>query len=270
MKFNFLNKAVRKFTCLNSGSKKGFTLAELMIVLAVLAVIGAVLMPAVFNSMPDENKLKFKKGYYTLKRTIDALVNSSAYQPTEGNFGDVTLTTDDAVPGYTTDMNKSKAFFCVQFSEMLNTTKTECNEDGSGYVHGQGAGLVATDLSASNLTKPQAEGALSPLDQKCSAFMATEDNSNIITQDGIYWGMPYDNFSAKEPTGVVTTGPAATLTGYSNIPAYYAVVCMDVDGPGGEDPFAFGIRRDGKVIAGGRAQEWLKEGTTTVVPKDED
>lgn len=262
MKFDFLNK-LTKFS-----PKKGFTLAELMIVLAVLAVIGAVLMPAVFNSMPDENKLKFKKGYYTLKRTIDALVNSAAYQATEGNFGEVDLPAADSVPAYTTDLSKSKAYFCVQFSEMLNTTKTECDEAGSGYIHTQGAGLVATDLSASNLTKPAAEGTLSVLDQKCAAFMATTDNANIVTQDGVYWGMPYDNFSAQEQSGTVTTGPGATLTGYSNVPAYYAVVCMDVDGPGGEKPFAFGIRRDGKVIAGGRAQEWLKEGTTTVVPED--
>ena len=41
---------------LNKEGKKGFTLAELLIVLAVWAVIAAVLMPTVFNSMPDENK----------------------------------------------------------------------------------------------------------------------------------------------------------------------------------------------------------------------
>ena len=54
-------KLSEKFNC-KALQKKGFTLAELMIVLAVLAVIAAVLMPTVFNSMPDENKLKFKKG----------------------------------------------------------------------------------------------------------------------------------------------------------------------------------------------------------------
>jgi len=67
MRLDFLNK--------NIMGKKGFTLAELMIVLAVLAVIAAVLMPTVFNSMPDENKLKFKKGYYTLKSIYKLIKN---------------------------------------------------------------------------------------------------------------------------------------------------------------------------------------------------
>ena len=86
MKIKIFNKLSEKFNC-KALQKKGFTLAELMIVLAVLAVIAAVLMPTVFNYMPDENKLKFKKGYYTLKRTIDQMVNSDAYDSTDGNFG---------------------------------------------------------------------------------------------------------------------------------------------------------------------------------------
>ena len=33
---------------------------------------------------------------------------------------------------------------------------------------------------------------------------------------------------------------------------------MDVDGINkGEDPFGYGIRVDGKIILGARAQEWL-------------
>ena len=65
MKIEFVNKIFRRFNG-STNQTKGFTLAELMIVLAVLAVIAAVLMPTVFNSMPDENRPKFKKGYYTL------------------------------------------------------------------------------------------------------------------------------------------------------------------------------------------------------------
>ena len=44
-------------------SKSGFTLAELMIVLAILGVVAAVLTPIVFIAAPDGKKLKFKKDY---------------------------------------------------------------------------------------------------------------------------------------------------------------------------------------------------------------
>ena len=38
------------------------------------------------------------------------------------------------------------------------------------------------------------------------------------------------------------------------------VFCMDIDGINkGEDPFGYGIRVDGKIILGARAQEWLEK-----------
>ncbi len=264
MKLNFLNKFFNKsFTA--GSTKKGFTLAELMIVLAVLAVIAAVLMPTVFNSMPDENKLKFKKGYYTLKRTIDQMVNSDAYEQTEGQFGKVFSEDDTSCPfeGATND-DECARYFCIQFSEMLNSTYTQCEQFKND------TGLYTAKFDVSDITADSGNN----LDSKCTGFPAAKvsDNAaahlvNVATQDGIYWSVPKDSFSGKNANGE----KGQTLTGvYSQIPAYYAVICMDVDGPGGEDAFAFGIRRDGKVIAGARAKQWLQEGTTTTVPTPED
>ena len=35
---------------------------------------------------------------------------------------------------------------------------------------------------------------------------------------------------------------------------------MDIDGIGkGEDPFGYGIRADGKILTGKRADEWLEK-----------
>ena len=40
----------------------------------------------------------------------------------------------------------------------------------------------------------------------------------------------------------------------------YKVFCMDIDGLNNdEDPFGYGIRVDGKIILGARAQEWLEK-----------
>ncbi len=262
MKMDFLNKFLKI-----SNKKTGFTLAELLIVLAVLAVIAAVLLPTVFNSMPDENRLKFKKGYYTLKRTIDGMVNSEAYNITDGNFG-VILNDENDPPGYAAELGTGdtmgETYFCIQFGEMLNTLKAQCKT----FLNDGDDGLYATkygddDLDISN-----------NIDAKCLVSTnawptgnLNDENStvNFATQDGIYWSVPKDNFSGTTETG----HKGQYIQNFGKVPAYYAVVCMDVDGPGGEPPFGFGIRRDGKVFAGTHAKEWLEEGTTTVVPSDE-
>ncbi len=250
MRLDFLNK--------NIMGKKGFTLAELMIVLAVLAVIAAVLMPTVFNSMPDENRLKFKKGYYTLKRTIDALVNSEAYMDTAGSFGKKEALENDEKAPYAGDAGLGASdpdgdkYFCVQFSEMLNSTEAQCEN----FLSTLTSGVVATNFEATTFENGD-------IDAKCAeVFLWNGDETvNIKTQDGIYWALPKDTFSGKS-----TDPQRKNVTNYNTIPAYYAVMCMDVDGQGGEKAFGFGIRRDGKVIAGQRAKEWLKEGTTNTLP----
>ncbi len=255
MRLSFFNKHTKVF---------GFTLAELLVVLAVLSVVAAILLPTVFSSMPDENRLKFKKGYYTLKRTIDAMVNSEAYTTTEGNFG-VILNDNEDAPGFAAELSDGQngsRYFCIQFSEMLNSTQTQCSEGQGDYLNT--TGVISDDFAATNLTTTSDSNSL---DGKCDAFMATEDSKkyiNVATQDGIYWSLPYDNFSGKAGSNQVKT-----ISGYGKVPAYYAVVCMDVDGVGGQPAFGFGIRRDGKVIAGKRAKDWLQEGTTTVVTNED-
>ena len=153
---------------------------------------------------------------------------------------------------------------------MLNSTYTQCEQFKNT------SGLITTEFDTSDITNGavDTDGNVQPseLDKKCTGFPAakvTEDASthfiNVATQDGIYWSVPKESF-----TGDSSSDQAKTLTGvYSKIPSYYAVICMDVDGPGGEDAFAFGIRRDGKVIAGARAKQWLQEGNTTTVPTPE-
>ena len=40
----------------------------------------------------------------------------------------------------------------------------------------------------------------------------------------------------------------------------YRILCMDIDEIGkGEDPFAIGVRVDGKILNGLRVEEWLNK-----------
>lgn len=265
----------------------GFTLAELMVVLAVLGVIAAVLVPAVFTSMPDENRLKFKKGYYTLKRTIDIMVNSKAYNETAGNFGKPEKLAAGESSPYAKMIEEADTdgsrYFCYQFSENLNSIQTQCEN----FINLNGQGLVTAYFDARDIspaTAPSEEAAAAnTIDGKCSKFLADDEGLkyvNVQTQDGIYWSVPDETFCARQTAEPDPADPDAetpspdkqldVINGYSTIPAYYAVICMDVDGVGGEKPFGFGIRRDGKVVAGTRAKEWLKESVKKVTPDEDD
>ncbi len=61
--------------------KTGFTLAELLITLGIIGVIVAILVPAVNNAMPDENKTMYLKTYDTLSDTIKNLASNSQIYP---------------------------------------------------------------------------------------------------------------------------------------------------------------------------------------------
>lgn len=61
--------------------KTGFTLAELLITLGIIGVIVAILVPAVNNAKPDENKTMYLKTYDTLSDTIKNLASNSQIYP---------------------------------------------------------------------------------------------------------------------------------------------------------------------------------------------
>ena len=48
---------------------------------------------------------------------------------------------------------------------------------------------------------------------------------------------------------------------YEYINLLFRVFCIDIDGINkGEPPFGYGIRADGKILTGARADVWLEKG----------
>ena len=90
--------------------KKGFTLAEIMIVLAVIGVLTAILLPVAINSTPNENVMKFKKGHNVLLSAIRELVNSDKYYLD----GDLGRKPDGSYV-------ISSSYFCDTLAELINT-----------------------------------------------------------------------------------------------------------------------------------------------------
>lgn len=99
--------------------KKGFTLSESLISLAIIGVISAVLIPILNNVRPDQNRIMYKKAMYTMQNAIatamdDSLppaANSDAY------WGDPAVGADK---------------FCLGVADAVNTVgNVDCSSTGS-------------------------------------------------------------------------------------------------------------------------------------------
>lgn len=246
---------------------KGFTLAEIMIALTVIGVITSIILPVALQTVPDENVMKFKKGNAILAKAINEMVSSGKYFK-DGDLG--TRADGTLIDG---ENEGDKTYFCSVFADMLNTKSVEC-KDGDGYS----VGVVLTKDNSSAwtscvpsevVTSEFIDFAIENLDNGCIKHkdVLKEKASKIVLIDGIefYEEAPAWSFGAYYDKVLKLRGFG---TGKENSYCYdsngfdrsYKLFCMDVDGiDSGEEPFGYGIRADGKILLGKRAQEWLNK-----------
>lgn len=60
---------------------KAFTLTELLVALGVVAFLCSVLLPVIFNMMPNQNTIMAKRAYFTVQTVIADLINDEACYP---------------------------------------------------------------------------------------------------------------------------------------------------------------------------------------------
>ena len=219
--------------------KKAFTLAEIMIVLVIIGVITAILLPVAIHSAPDENVMKFKKGHNTLGVVIRELVNSDEYYLN----GDLGIKADGTLLDGTHDGDNT--YFCQTFSDIVSTKSVDC-QDKDVTVTWQFWDIDKYDLETNKLYA----------DNGCKVI-ANEVGPEIITSDGIVYYQTYP----RMPFGWLYEGSRSFISkNEDNFMHTYKTFCMDIDGiDKGEDPFGYGIRVDGKIILGARAEEWMNK-----------
>lgn len=61
--------------------KKGFTLTELMVALAVIGILVAVVTPAIMRTRPNKNKMMVKKTFYLTEQIVSSLINNEILYP---------------------------------------------------------------------------------------------------------------------------------------------------------------------------------------------
>ena len=240
--------------------KKGFTLSEIMIALVVIGVITSILLPVAFNNVPNENVMKFKKGNATLAKVVNELVTSGEYYK-EGDLG---VKADGSLVD-------SSTYFCKTFAEFVTIKNLNCSSNNTN-AEIMGIEQFATD----GYTNYPIENFKRNVDTKCKEN-AQKIGAEIITNDnviyyqtapnihfGIYWD---ESWKIGRNESELPLSPAihvrlfggfhSTKEGFDRI---YKIFCMDVDGINqGEEPFGYGIRADGKIVSGARADEWLEK-----------
>lgn len=108
--------------------KKGFTLSETLIAMAIIGVLGMVLIPTIQKSMPNKNKVMFRKSYNTMLSVISNMINDDVNYPGTVNGNDCTTPTAVSVPaGFsneatTNNIESSNTYnkFCYFFFDQMN------------------------------------------------------------------------------------------------------------------------------------------------------
>lgn len=238
-----------------------FTLAEIMIVLTVIGILTAILLPVAFQATPDEKVMKFKKANSTLGTVIRELVNSDRYYK-DGDLG--TKADGTIVKG--TD---NQRYFCATVSELLSIKEVSCEGNVCpGGTLGSTSTKFTVEKNKDVLDEEYIDDIRDALDQGCKMALSYKDNlSYITTSDNITYYEPCSTIpfghlpDPKNVKGSVDSGQSDYgKYDFNEFDASYKVFCIDVDGfDGSEEPFGYGIRRDGRILPGARANEYINK-----------
>jgi len=170
-------------------------------------------------------------------------------------------------------------YLCETIADLLSTKSINCSE-------------TPTNMNGfSNLQNGITHGNKGWLDSECKALQNSSFNPEITMADDVvfYRTNPkitfgistktiysawcfnadgtkkdyFDTTSCKNTDfeHMLDSDQTFKKTNSDNMLIYYADICIDIDGINkGEDPFGYGIRADGKILTGARADEWLEKG----------
>ena len=119
--------------------KKGFTLNEVLITMAVIGVIAALTIPMVNSIKPDANKTKYIKAYNALATlTAEILDDSALYYTTYNATGEpcvgLACSSKPVVAPLNTDNYSGRNKFPMILSTKLNVSGDVANDSANGTV----------------------------------------------------------------------------------------------------------------------------------------
>ncbi|MBR1618144.1 type II secretion system protein [bacterium] len=258
--------------------KKAFTLAEIMIVLTVVGILGAVLLPSMFRTRPDEELLKFKNSNTNFASVIKQLVNSGDYYLIGdlGHLADGRLVTElDENSASTATSSKN---LCINIGKLLKLPDSKINCKTTGY-----STLFAT-LAKENgelgTIENDPDTLKANLDEYCLAAQESDNSlgvsAELILPDGSVWYQASPQASFATTDNVTGKRLFSDPTSTPNYPdangkdANYKVFCIDVDGLDETPPFGYGVRADGRIVTGALVDSWLEKSSASVTKSAKD
>ncbi len=98
--------------------KNGFTLAEVLVCLSVIAVMYAIMIPILAKNSPKEQKVLLRKSYNTIEKVVYSMINDDKIYPDiDLGFAKSAATVDSAAAG----ADK----FCYYFIDAINTVSED-------------------------------------------------------------------------------------------------------------------------------------------------
>ena len=129
---------------------KAFTLAEVLIVISIIGVLATVMLSAISKMAPDKEKMRFKKAYSTIERTVGELVNDEDLYPYDPNKIGFKNTDTVTWPGSTSESFTGNSKFRNLFLRKLNIIENYSLNGIKFYVASDGIAYSIPDFSKNN------------------------------------------------------------------------------------------------------------------------
>ena len=166
--------------------KEGFTLTEVIIVIAIMAALALILIPNMLNMMPDDHNIKYKKAFFTIQEVVNDIATECQ--------------------GATFDKDSNPQWTPVESDNVLNYCyKLTTVEGGAG-----------TTYSARNLGE-EICNRMNVTTEDC-----TGNPKDLTSTNGMHWWLPNTSlntdFNSNETIYVSVEGiPLTNEDGKSNV-----------------------------------------------------
>lgn len=178
-----------------------------------------------------------------------------------------------------------RTYFCESFAKVLAAKNVNCNTNEEDVLGIHGSYTLANNFLQCvatgekvrlKVTSQTILEAKKHFDNICSLNANNAGAEIISANDNIYYEGGPDQFGSRNVSPsdcnkyLTKSIRLRYFTPANEHPANYGdengedisykVFCIDIDGIAyGEEPFGYGVRADGKVLTGARADEWLKK-----------
>ena len=264
---------------IKKSSKLGFTMAEMMVCLSVIAVIATILIPTIAALRPDKEKTMFKKAYQITERVVSELVNDPDLYPNDPEFfgfDNIGVANYNGIvygAKYLADSDKCDGEIITE------EDKEDCDKISDSHKEAKRK-FCALFGSKLNLTEKMTKASPCFEEEAIGEDNNGKFNKTFTTTDGIAWSMPATYFTGE--SGKNNPEDGSKIGGRTPV---WTKIVVDINGDkepnildnesaspvscgytGNVDRFTIYVRSDGKVaVMGACAKAYLT--SSKIIPE---